>query len=226
MFLLTEHKRDAVTVAFRLTFFFVCYCVDEREDKVNGWVNIIVFHDELWDASGLHTFFFFFLQEKKQRREDLSHQPLLILRVVSLKHVFIVFASCERVLLDWCLSLSSFFFLTQKHMGKEGNKIFKSTKNLAKSLEGERKESCQACVGNIPPWWGGWTMEDPGPLLGCGRCTESRTCAAAGSIRLTKLVTIMSVGYDLFFFSPIIFPCLLHLSFFPLPFLSCSLCPF
>lgn len=85
-----------------------------------------------------------------------------------------------------------------------GNTVSKSTKNLPKSLERKSKESSQACLGcisatSIP---GGGTVEDPGPLLACEGWTmaplwvESRSHAAAGSIRLPKLATFMSLFYN------------------------------
>lgn len=69
---------------------------------------------------------------------------------------------------------------------------------------------------------GGWTVEDPSSLLGCERwtmpllCAESISRAAAHSLRLPKLVTIMPFFCNVLSFS-IILPCpLVHFSFFSL----------
>lgn len=98
---------------------------------------------------------------------------------------------------------------------------FKRHKEHVSVLGGREKESCWACAGSISttsiPGEGGWTVEDPGSLLGCERwtmapvCAESRSHATAGSIRLPELVTIMPLLCDSLSFSTA-FPCLLQFS--------------
>lgn len=205
----------------------------ERTASVAEWTPCLPWWAVEMDGQQCQESVTLYFQETTHRgrgEKHPSHLPLQILRVVSVNTnvtVFVIFASCEEVLLDWCLSLT--VFSNPKEHRNKRNTISTSTKNLSKSLEGKRKESCRACVGSISatsiPGEGGWTVEGPGSLLGCERwtmpllCAESRSHAAAGSIRLPKLVTLCLFCYRLF---PIIFPL-------PPPLFSLflkSLCPF
>lgn len=107
----------------------------------------------------LTFFFFFFFLEKPHTEEGQKKTsfPSALVDTVELYlsqkmlGFIVVFARCDD-LNKSCWTdgylFSSFFFYPKTHENRQ-NTVSKSTKNLSKSSEGERRESCRACMGSI-----------------------------------------------------------------------------